>query len=81
MEPNEIVVLALRNSSGGNAAVVGQDSSATLTIRDNDVYTVVINEIHYNPNDDGNYPDADYEFIELYNSENSSVDISNSSKI
>ena len=37
---------------------------------------VVINEIHYNPDYDINQSDEDFEFLELYNQCNQSVDIS-----
>ena len=66
VEPGEIVVLALRNPSGGNAAAVGQDSCLTVTILDNDIYNIVINEIHYNPSS-AQGSDDDFEFLELYN--------------
>jgi len=37
---------------------------------------IIITEIHYNSDDGGGYPDADYEFIELYNNESFAVDLS-----
>lgn len=46
----------------GSCATVGPD--------------IQITEIHYNPDDAGGYPDVDYEFIELYNAEATSVDLS-----
>lgn len=76
-EADETVSFAIRNISGGQGnAVIGADSTFTLTIIDNDVPNLVINEIHYNPAEVAGSPDADYEFIEIYNAEPVTVDIS-----
>ena len=37
-----------------------------MTILDNDIYNIVINEIHYNPSS-AQGSDDDFEFLELYN--------------
>lgn len=71
IEPNEILVLNLQNASQGNNAALGSIAQYTLTITDNDLPDIVISEIMYNTPT----PGSDDEWIELYNDENSSVDI------
>ncbi|UPT65394.1 MAG: lamin tail domain-containing protein [Sphingobacteriales bacterium JAD_PAG50586_3] len=75
-EPYETISFAIRNISGGQGtAIIGADSTFTLGIIDNDVPNVVINEIHYNPAEASGSPDAQYEFIELYNAEPVAFDL------
>jgi Lamin Tail Domain/Calx-beta domain/Secretion system C-terminal sorting domain len=75
-EPTETINFAIRNISGGQGnAVIVADSTFTLTIVDNDIPNIVINEIHYNPSEASGSPDAQYEFIELYNAEPIAVDL------
>lgn len=75
-EPTETIQFSIRNISGGQGnAVIGADSVFTLTIIDNDIPNIVINEINYNPSESGGSPDAQYEFIELYNAEPVAVDL------
>lgn len=75
-EPYETLNFAIRNISGGQGiAFIGADSTFTLGIIDNDVPNVVINEIHYNPSEASGAPDAQFEFIELYNAEPVSFDL------
>lgn len=50
---------------------IADDGSCTYTLAN-----LVITEIHYNPDDAGGFPDADYEFLEIYNNDGGSVDIS-----
>lgn len=65
---NETIVLDLAVTSG--SATVS-NSSHTVTIQDDDLPMIVISEVMYNT------PSTDDEWIELYNNEGSSVDISN----
>jgi hypothetical protein len=75
-EPYETLNFSIRNISGGQGtAFIGADSTFTLGIIDNDVPNVVINEIHYNPSEASGAPDAQFEFIELYNAEPVSFDL------
>lgn len=75
-ESTETLEFTLQNISGGQGTpAIGVNDQYTLTINDNDVPNIVINEIHYNPSTtQGN--DTDYEFVELYNAESSTVDLS-----
>jgi hypothetical protein len=70
-EVNETVVLNLQNQAGGDNATLGSTTQHTLTITDDDLPVIVISEIMYNTNT----PGSDDEWIELYNDDNSSVDI------
>jgi len=75
-ENAETINFAIRNISGGQGtATIGADSTFTLTIIDNDIPALVINEINYNPSESGGSPDAQYEFIEIYNAETIAVDL------
>ena len=65
---NETIVLDLAVTSG--SATIS-NSSHTVTIQDDDLPMIVISEVMYNT------PSTDDEWIELYNNEGSSVDISN----
>lgn len=76
-ESNETIVFTLQNISGGQGTpTIGTPNAFTLTITDNDVPNIVINEINYNPDDAAGFTDANFEYIELYNNESVSVDIS-----
>ncbi len=75
-ENAETISFAIRNITGGQGtATIGADSTFTLTIIDNDIPALVINEINYNPSESGGSPDAAYEFIEIYNAEPITVDL------
>jgi hypothetical protein len=78
LENTETIIFAVRNITGGQGTpFIGADSTFTLTITDNDVApNIIINEIHYNPSEASGSPDAQYEFIELFNGENYAVDLS-----
>jgi hypothetical protein len=78
LENTETIIFAIRNIAGGQGTpFIGADSTFTLTITDNDeAPNIIINEIHYNPSESSGSPDAQYEFIELYNGENYAVDLS-----
>ncbi len=77
VENLETLIFTLQNVSGGQGtAALGTNTSYTLSIQDNDIPSIVINEIHYNPNDAAGSTDAAYEFIELYNNGASTVDLS-----
>jgi Mn-containing catalase len=78
LENTETIIFAIRNIAGGQGTpFIGADSTFTLTITDNDVApNIIINEIHYNPSESSGSPDAQYEFIELFNGENYAVDLS-----
>ena len=70
-EVNETLVLNLQNQAGGNNATLGSTTQHTLTINDDDLPDIVITEIMYNTA----APGSDDEWIELYNDDNSSVDL------
>lgn len=72
IEQNEVFSFTLQNPSGGIGAVLGSNTSYSLTIIDNDYPTLAINEVMYNSA--GN----DEEWIELYNYGSDPVDLSNS---
>lgn len=75
-ENTETIDFAIRNISGGQGtATIGIDSTFTLTIIDNDIPALVINELNYNPSEGGGSPDAQYEFIEIFNAEPITVDL------
>ncbi|MFN8309029.1 MAG: lamin tail domain-containing protein [Chitinophagales bacterium] len=52
-------------------------SPQTIALTGEVLPRVVINEIHYNPNDAAGYTDANYEFLEFYNTESFAVSLTN----
>ncbi len=64
----------LQNVAGGNSAVIGDGATTALEITDDDfiLYDIVFTEIYYNA------PGFDdpYEFVELYNNDDVTVDLS-----
>ncbi|MEM6644867.1 MAG: lamin tail domain-containing protein [Bacteroidota bacterium] len=91
IESDETVVLTITNVSGGDNAAAGSPDTYTLTITNDDVPPLVINEILYDPatddsetlevegdaNGDGERDAEDDEFVEIYNtSTTETVDIS-----
>lgn len=75
-ESVETLVFSLQNVAGGQGTpTVGVNGTYTLSITDNDVPNIVINELHYNPSGVQG-ADSDYEFLELYNAEGVTVDLS-----
>ncbi len=59
------------NALNYNANANQDDGSCVLSLPN-----LVINEIHYNGNDGGGFPDSEVEFIEIFNNEGATVDIS-----
>jgi hypothetical protein len=80
-ESNELLIVNLQNVSGGNNASLGLITQHALTITDDDLPNIIINEILFDPNGDangdGNFSTTQDEFIEIYNTSSSSLDISN----
>ncbi len=75
-ESNETFEFTLQNISGGSGTpIIGVNDQYTLTVNDNDIPNIVINELHYNPNSVQG-ADQDYEFLELYNAESSTINLS-----
>ncbi len=75
-ECNESTVFTLQNVLGGQGtATITGTTANTILVNDDDIPAIVINEIHYNPNDGGGFTDATYEFIELYNNGLTTVDL------
>jgi hypothetical protein len=60
------------NALNYDPTATDDDGSCVLTLPN-----LVINEIHYNGNDAGGFPDAEVEFIEIFNNEGAAVDLSN----
>jgi hypothetical protein len=60
-----------------NSTAINYNSAAGCT--DGSCYftlpNLVINEIHYNPNDPAGYPDIDYEYLEIYNADAQAWDL------
>lgn len=83
-EGNETLTFTLQNFSGGNSAQGGAIVSFDLTIIDNDIPKIVINEILADPpdgiagdaNGDGTRDGSEDEFIEIVNASGSEVNIS-----
>jgi Lamin Tail Domain/Secretion system C-terminal sorting domain len=79
-EGDETLMFELQNISGGNSADIGAQSTFELTIEDNDIPKIVINEILADPDEDTNGDNVldtkDDEFIEFVNNNGSDVDIS-----
>jgi hypothetical protein len=82
IEGIENLILELQNVTGGNSAFIGNPYQFNLTIRDNDAYDIIINEIHADPdpdngdaNNDGLINSGQDEFVELINNEFFDVDI------
>ncbi|MEP2510865.1 MAG: lamin tail domain-containing protein [Reichenbachiella sp.] len=86
VESAETFTFTLQNVAGGNAAVIGGQSTTDLIIVENDITSsgLIINEIHADPasstpgdaNGDGVRDAADDEFIELVNTGSGDLDIS-----
>lgn len=83
-EGNEIAVFRLSSIMSEGAVQLLGDSLYHLTILDDEVPKVVINEIHADPDSENGDADgsgvvnsSDDEFVEVVNSENVSVDIGN----
>ena len=77
LDGQESFSFELQNAmTGFVAATVGTSNTHDLTVDDNEVPALVINEIQYNSNDGAGFPDTDYEFIEIYNNQGATVDIS-----
>lgn len=86
IESAETLTFTLQNVSGGNAAVLGGQTTFDLTIIENDVTAsdLIINEIHADPasgssgdaNGDGVRSSADDEFIEFVNTGVGDLDVS-----
>ncbi len=72
VEGDEALTFELQNVSGGNNAAAGTPSQFDLTIEDNDLPTIVINEIMKDP---VAVVDTAGEWFELYNPGDSEVDI------
>lgn len=82
-EADETLTFTLQNPAGGNAAEVGSQATFDLTITDNDLPNLIINEILADPdatlgdaNGDGIVDTADDEFVEIFNDENTAIDLS-----
>ncbi len=80
-ESNEVLVLDLQNAAGGNSATLGTTTQHTLTITDDDLPNIIINEILADPgavvdaNGDGTVDSGDDEFVELVNLDITSLDL------
>ncbi len=75
IEGNEILTFELQNVLGGNNAAAGSPSQFNLTIEDNDfgeAPAIVINEIMQDPSA---VSDSKGEWFEIYNADDSAVDI------
>lgn len=59
-----------------DAAATNYDASSTIDDGSCTFPAIILTEIHYNPNDGAGFTDLDYEFIEIYNLEPFSVDLS-----
>ena len=84
VEGSESFIFELQNIAGGNLAAIGSPSQFALTVNDNDIPDLVINEILADPdaingdaNGDGTVNITEDEFVEIINNELSSLDISN----
>jgi len=82
-EGREKAEFILQNISTTGSASIGGQTGYSLTIADNDIPNVVINEIHADPDansgdadSNGNVDSGDDEFVEIVNGEPVSVDIS-----
>jgi len=78
-ENNETLTFGLQNVSGGDNATFGSPNQFELTIQDNDLPNLVINEINADPGEDANgdgITDSDNdEFIEIYNNSDNSINL------
>ena len=84
VEGDEVASFALENLQPSGAAALGSNQTLDLLIEDNDTSPLVINEILADPasgitgdaNGDGTRDFADDEFVEIYNTGTSAVDMS-----
>ena len=70
----ETLVFSLHSINGGNQAAIGIPNQIVLTISDNDIPEIVINEIMINPNVVG---DSYGEWLELVNIGNNQINLRN----
>ncbi len=83
LEPDEDLVLTISNVTGGPDAAAGFPNSYTLTIQNDEVSPLVINEFLADPadpagdaNGDGTRDEDEDEFVEIVNTGSSAIDIS-----